>query len=422
MPKLLLALVSTAGFLAACGESPADPGTEPPPATVESVAVEGAPPELRPGDRVQLTARALDAEGEPVAGRAFSWESDDLTVATVNADGMVTAVAGGEVTIYATTELVTGGLFLTVTDDEAPAVAWIDVDPAGEVELATGATLQLGATAYSADGEVLEGRALTWSSSDTAAATVSSSGVVTAVAAGYAWIAVECEDARDEMLVRVPDIVEPPTPVDHVTLDYVEIVLPVGETTLLVAQPRDAQGEPLARPVTWSSNNPAYVSVDASGLVTALDVGGADITATSEGQSASVRVYATYTTDYTLVGLDGGALPAMLGTYTETLPDGSTSTRGIRIHDGWLTIDHNSQTYEATIRGVYTTATQTYWVPIPITYHSFGAVEQTPAGDLVFSPNVGDPFTGRWVATGLELAWQLDGRISGASTFLFATD
>jgi hypothetical protein len=44
------------------------------------------------------------------------------------------------------------------------------------------------------------------------------------------------------------------------------------------------------RIVTWSSSQPSRVAVDATGLVTALAVGSATITATSEGRSASVEV------------------------------------------------------------------------------------------------------------------------------------
>lgn len=332
MSKLLLSLVSTAGFLVACGETPDDPHVDPPVDPVDAVEVEAARHDLHPGELVQLTARAFDADGAPVTGRAFRWESSDAAVATVNDLGLVTAIADGEVTIYATTGFITGGLYLTVTE------------------------------------------------------------------------------------------LDPPVPVDHITIDHTEIVLPLYRSIVLVAQPRDALGEPLARTVTWSSDAPDHISVDEHGVVTALEVGGAEITATSEGQRASVLVYATATTDHTLVALDGRALPTMLGTFTETHPDGSTSTRGVRIYDGWLTIDHESQTYAATIRGTYTTASQMFWVPIPITYQSTGAVDESPTGDLVFTPDAGTPFTGRWTAVGVELHWQLDGRIAGASTLELTID
>lgn len=420
MTRLLLAFVTATALLAACGDSPSDPGTDPP-ATVDTVEVEATLQELHPGDRVQLTARAFDASGQLLTGRRFQWESDAPTVATVSDLGMVTAAAAGEVTIYATTEGVTGGAFLAVTDVELPPVAWIDVHPSGQVELEVGAQLQLTANTYDANGQELTGRTLTWASASPAVATVSATGLITAIAPGDAWISVESEGVLDEMFVRVPDVVDPPTPVDHITLDPVELALPVGETVQLVAQPRDAQGEPLARPVTWSSDNPAYVRVDASGLVTALGVGGADVTATSEGKSATVHVDATHIVDHTLAALDGDALPATLGSFTVPHADGSSTTRSVRVYDGSLTIDHGSLTYEATVRAVYVIPAG--WVPIPFEYRSHGTIAVDAAtAEITFTPDLGRTFTALPVPTGLEVRWQPDDRISGESTFQFAAD
>ena len=52
-------------------------------------------------ETLQLTAQALDANENPVAGVDFSWLSDDESVATVSADGLVTAVAPGSAEISA---------------------------------------------------------------------------------------------------------------------------------------------------------------------------------------------------------------------------------------------------------------------------------------------------------------------------------
>ena len=55
------------------------------------------------GATVQFGAAALDANGHPVGDAEFSWTSTDETVATVDADGLVTATGGGIVTITART-------------------------------------------------------------------------------------------------------------------------------------------------------------------------------------------------------------------------------------------------------------------------------------------------------------------------------
>lgn len=71
-----------------------------------------------PGDTVQLAAEAFDANGHAVADASFSWESSAATVATVDAAGLVTAVAGGAATINAMAGAASGTTEITVIDME----------------------------------------------------------------------------------------------------------------------------------------------------------------------------------------------------------------------------------------------------------------------------------------------------------------
>src|SRR3989441_13066458 len=68
-----------------------------------------------------------------------------------------------------------------------PTVASIAVAPSPGT-LLVGSTAQLTATTKDSAGNVLTGRAVTWASSNTAVATVSAAGLVTAVAGGSATI------------------------------------------------------------------------------------------------------------------------------------------------------------------------------------------------------------------------------------------
>lgn len=63
---------------------------EPPMATLMSI-----------GETVQLSASVLDQKGQPVAGAEVTWQSSDEQVATVNAQGLVTAVKNGTAVITA---------------------------------------------------------------------------------------------------------------------------------------------------------------------------------------------------------------------------------------------------------------------------------------------------------------------------------
>lgn len=78
--------------------------------------------------------------------------------------------------------------------------------------------------------------------------------------------------------------------VASVEIPAVDTVLAVGSTRQLSATLRGIAGEVLAgrQPMMWISSNPAILSVSGTGLVTALAVGEATITAVSEGFTASV--------------------------------------------------------------------------------------------------------------------------------------
>ena len=72
------------------------------PAVVVTVEVVASPGNLVAfGETRQLSATARDASGNAIAGRAFTWESTAPTVASVDATGLVSAIANGEATISA---------------------------------------------------------------------------------------------------------------------------------------------------------------------------------------------------------------------------------------------------------------------------------------------------------------------------------
>ncbi len=67
-----------------------------------SVVVSPAADTVALGDTVRLAAEAFDGNGHAVPGAEFAWTSSDVSVATVNAGGLVRGVAEGVVTITAT--------------------------------------------------------------------------------------------------------------------------------------------------------------------------------------------------------------------------------------------------------------------------------------------------------------------------------
>ncbi len=74
------------------------------------------------GDSIRLSATAEDANGHAVAGSRFSWSSSDASVATVDASGLVRGVAGGAVTITATSGSEQAAAELTVLHPDRPVL------------------------------------------------------------------------------------------------------------------------------------------------------------------------------------------------------------------------------------------------------------------------------------------------------------
>jgi len=84
----------------------ADPGTDDPPA-VATVRVTAPSKKVERGSTMQLTATAMDSNGNVVPHQSFSWSSSKPNVATVSESGLVTGKRSGDVTITAQTS--TGG-------------------------------------------------------------------------------------------------------------------------------------------------------------------------------------------------------------------------------------------------------------------------------------------------------------------------
>ncbi|HET9947432.1 MAG TPA: Ig-like domain-containing protein [Longimicrobiales bacterium] len=84
--------------------------------SIDSVVVE--PPTAFVGEigaRVQFTATALDTAGVEVPRSSFTWRSSDQRVATVDRNGLATALAAGQTEITASVGQASGSAFLTVS-------------------------------------------------------------------------------------------------------------------------------------------------------------------------------------------------------------------------------------------------------------------------------------------------------------------
>src|SRR5712691_5573882 len=214
---------------------------------------------------------------EQTIGTGFAFRTEQSTV-TALANWALTAITG--------THTVCNFSLSGVTPPTP--VASVTVTPA-TANMSDGQTVQLTATPKDVNGNPLTGRAMAWSSNNTSVATVSGSGLVTAVGAGSATITASSEGQSGTAAITVVRV-----PVASVTVTPASATVNEGQTLQLTATPKDANGNPLSgRAVAWSSSNTSVATVNGSGLVTAVVAGSATITATSEAQRGTSAITVT---------------------------------------------------------------------------------------------------------------------------------
>ena len=229
------------------------------------------------GDSEQLAATLRNTAGDVLSHRAISWTTSDATVVSVTADGLITAVKSGSATVTASAGGKSSSVLFTVTP---VPVATVAVSPPS-ASVAAGSTQQLSATLTDVHGNVLTGRTVSWQSDHPEISTVSSTGLVTGVAAGSAHITATSEGKSGTSSITVTL-----APVNTVTVTptTATLVLVVTPTQQLSAQLTDINGNVLSgRSVTWTSSTPSVATVDANGLVTAVAAGPPATTTATRG-------------------------------------------------------------------------------------------------------------------------------------------
>jgi len=160
--------------------------TAPPPPSLVSIAVTPANPSFGAASTQQFTATATYSDGSTGnVTSSVTWTSSNAAAVTINASGLATGVAAGTSTITATSGAISGATTATVTSQTISSIAVTPASPS----FAAGSTQQFTATATYSDGTTGNVTSTaTWTSSDTSVATISNSGLATAVATGATTI------------------------------------------------------------------------------------------------------------------------------------------------------------------------------------------------------------------------------------------
>ncbi|MBR0300709.1 MAG: Ig domain-containing protein [Bacteroidales bacterium] len=262
-----------------------------------SITFKKVPSTMVEGETFQIEVSYNPAEAY---NKNVEWTSSAPAVATVS-NGLVSALAPGEVTIKAISEDGGRQAACTITVTEAPvAVTGVSLkDGSLELKLGETYTLQAEVTPQNATNPEVK-----WSSNSPTVASVTSEGVVTALSEGSATITVTTDDGGFSASCKIK--VLDGTHVTGIELSKSSISIPEGSTETLTAviTPETATN----KTVLWSSDNESVASVN-EGVVSGNSTGSATITAETQdgGFKASCTVTVTEDTRYANLSKNGTA-------------------------------------------------------------------------------------------------------------------
>ncbi len=234
------------------------------------------------GAHVAFSAALADATGHSLEGRTVAWSSSDSTVATVDGDGVATALAEGQASIRAASGSETAAATLTVDQ----VVVSVRIAPVTVELTALGESDSLQASAFDAGGSEVKSAGVSWQSSDSSVATIDQGGLLKAVGTGKTRVIASSEGVADSIDVvvrqRVTRLVVDP---DTLHFDALHRTVPVSITAF------DAGGSVVPDvSIQWESSDAGVASVSDVGEITSLDNGTATISARIGSATAAVSV------------------------------------------------------------------------------------------------------------------------------------
>jgi uncharacterized protein YjdB len=255
---------------------------------------------LRLGIPRGFSAALLDSTNSQVpAGRITTWSTNTPTVIGITSAGIVTGLSLGTARVIATAEGVADTVQLSVTN---VPVATVTLSPV-QISVQEGSTTQLRAVVTDSTGREVSDRPLEWLTSDPTKATVSSTGLVTAIAAGTVNIG-----ATTEARIGQSTVIIQQTPVDTIVANVSSASFTVtrGVTSAFAITLLDSRGNTLRnRNVVVSSDTPGVSLGAANTQSTLVSVSGITLGETTltlqvvngnnqnEGKATRVRVTVT---------------------------------------------------------------------------------------------------------------------------------
>jgi uncharacterized protein YjdB len=264
-------------MITACSTGGAGSTQHPAQATLTAVQVSPPTISIGVGSNQQFTATGYysDSTSKDVTS-SVQWISSDSTVASINSAGMAVGSKAGTVTLTATSGTQQSSATLKITAAAANLVSLTLSPLAASVPVHT--SQQFTAIGSYSDGSSSDLTALViWNSSSTSTATINTSGLLTAVAAGSTNVSATFAGVSQSTSVTVtaPSIVSITVTPDDLTLG-----IGINLQFTATANYSDGSSQDLSSGVTWSSSSPSVTTISNSGLATTVAAGSTTITAT----------------------------------------------------------------------------------------------------------------------------------------------
>lgn len=157
--------------------------------------------QLQVGNNFTMGVNYIDSNGNSGA-TDVTWTSSDETIASINSEGLVTALAVGTTTIRASASELTDEINLTVIEGT------VMVDPEVKItqfieELNVDEAFQFVANYFDDNGMIDETQSITWTSNNSEVLTINTEGLATGISPGETTIEASSNGASMEIIVTV---------------------------------------------------------------------------------------------------------------------------------------------------------------------------------------------------------------------------
>lgn len=250
-------------------------------ASLVSIAVTPPGASVAAGATVQYAANGTYSDGTTQDLTASAaWSSSTQSVATITTAGLATTLAAGNTVVTATSGTISGTATLTVTP---AALVSMTVSPANS-SLPAGNSAQFTATGTYSNGVIVNlTPSVTWTSSQTAVATISANGLATSIAPGNTTIQATLASITATTTLTVP------APLASIAITPSNATLATNSTLQFTATGTSTDGskQDLTNTVTWNSTSPGIARISSGGLATGVAAGSTTIQATLSSVNAS---------------------------------------------------------------------------------------------------------------------------------------